>query len=277
MASLRDQTFHDFETILICIEIDDKIRMISLEYGARLFEDKGKGRCYARNLGITKAKGDILVFLDDDVALMEDWLEIVVEEFKSNPKIGGVGGIPITAADDRLLSRIFSTVYNSMMIKLQGMSQYSNFRSKTDFLSGSNMAFRKSIMTQIGGFDENFYGSSAGEDIEISLRVREKGYSLIFNPEAVAYHYSDFVGRTSVSHRDDPLFFQSLADNQTYWPVKHRLVKGLGWIPYLLFRLLNGFHWMIMTRNISVFFSYLQGIQVGRKRAINVLSKTLID
>lgn len=272
LKSLRDQTFRDFEIILACIKIDRGMKELSSKYGARLLEDEGKGLEYARNLGIKEARGEIVVFLDDDVALEKDWLELIVKDFNINPRVGGVGGIPIPAKDDKILSHLFfyETITDLMINRAEGLTGWQgkseSFAEKVDFLSGSNMAFRRAILLQIGGFDENFYGSSVGEDVDVCLSVSKEGYHLILDPNAKAYHYSDCIQRWSTFHRNNPRFFFALADNQTYLPVKHQTVKGLKWLPYLLFRFSNAVVWMLKTRNMWVFFSYVRGIFKGRTR-----------
>lgn len=186
---------------------------LSLEYGAKLLKDEGKGRCYARNLGIKEAEGRIVVFLDDDVALEKDWLELIVRDFNSDPRIGGVGGIPITVKDGEVSSHlaIYVTIYDIMINKAKGLTGWQGkngfCREKVDFLSGSNMAFRRDVLLQIGGFDENFYWSSVGEDVDICLRVVKAGYYLVLDPNAKAYHFSDWIKRWLTFHKNDPAFF----------------------------------------------------------------------
>ena len=280
LKSLMDQTFCSSEIIIICMKADEKIRELSSRYGAVLLEDEGKGRCYARNLGMKEAKGEITVFLDDDVILERDWLELIVGDFNLDSEIAGVGGIPIAIRDGEVLpfrSDLSSTAYDLMINKAQGLSGWPDYKAKVDFLSGSNMAFLRDVLLQIGGFDEDFYGPSAGEDVDLCLRVLKSGYYLVFDPKAKAYHYSDFKKRVSVFHRNDPSFFFALADNQTYWSVKNQTVRGLKWLPYLLFRFLSALYWVLTTQNIRIFRSYLRGILIGRMRAKNILCQTCIS
>jgi len=275
LKSLQDQTFRNFEVILVCINIDKKMRELSLKYGAKLLKDEGKGRCYARNLGIKEAEGTIVIFLDDDVALEKDWLELIVKNFNLNPRLGGAGGNPITVKDGKVSSHltIYEIIYDLMINKAAGLAGWQAwqgksrfYKAKVDILSGSNMAFRRDVLLQIGGFDENFYGPSLGEDVDLCLRVIKEGYYLILDPKAKAYHYSDHIQRWSAFHKNDPSFFFALADNQTYWSVKHQIVRGLKWLPYVLFRFLIALYFMLRTRNIRIFFSYIKGIVKGRIR-----------
>lgn len=262
LKSLQNQTFQNFEVILVCIKVDKQLRELALRYGTKLLEDRGRGLCFARNLGIREAKGEIVVFLDDDVFLDKEYLEFVVEDFASNPNFGGVGGVTISIQrnhqhTDRVLNKV---------LKLFNREKRFKFKNKVSYLSGSNMAFRRDILLRVGGSDEDFYGPSAGEDADLCLRVAKKGFLLQLDPKAKAYHRSNYEKRILTHHRKDPDFFLALADNQTYWRVKNSVLKGSGWCVYLLYHFLISLYWMLATRNIRVAIAYLKGILKGRLR-----------
>lgn len=258
--SLKNQSFSSFEVILVCIKIDKRLKEMAQKYGAFLLEDRGLGRCYARNLGITKANGEIIAFLDDDVVLKKDWLERVIKEFV-NPCVGGVGGlaIPVNALGyprKESLSKLF--IYD-LLGKVQGIYTWTSrlgYKAVVDCLSGSNMAFRSNVISLIDGFDENFYGSSIGEDVDFCLRVRSRGILIVFDPKAIAYHYSNYVKRV---RRKDMTFFISTADNETYCKVKNNVYS----VFYFLYQVLEALYLSTMTANPKVFFGYLKGILIG--------------
>jgi GT2 family glycosyltransferase len=279
---LRNQTYQNFEIILVCIKADEVIRRLSLKYNAKFLEDQGKGLCYARNLGIREAKGKIVIFLDDDVILDRDWVEIVVKNFNLNCRIAGVGGIPIPVKDNRTPHRVgIYDIISDITVKrtkrfVGWQSKTISYKAKVDFLSGSNMAFRRDILLQIGGFDENFYGPSVGEDVDVCLRILRSGtYYLILDPNAKVYHHSDCIRRWSTFHKNHPSFFFSLGDNLTYFCVKHKIATDFNLFPYLLLRFVNALFWMVKTRNLRVFFSYINGVFNGRTRANSLILKKL--
>jgi len=263
LRSLQNQTFKSFEIILVCIKIDDRLRELALRYRTKLLDDGGKGLCFARNLGIQKAKGKIIVFLDDDVSLNKRYLEFIVKNFAVNPNFGGVGGITIPMSKNHQ----FTPLILNKMLELFNRQKKFNFKNEVNYLSGSNMAFRRDILMQVGGSDENFYGPSAGEDADLCLRVAKRGFVLILDPRAKAYHCSNYRKRILTYHKNDPNFFLALADNQTYWRVKNDVLRGLGWCTYMLYRFSISLYWMLTTQNMKVAIAYLKGIMKGRLRA----------
>ena len=54
---------------MVCKEMNERLIKLAQRYGAKLFEDRRKRHCYARNLGVQKSSGEMIVFLDDDVKL----------------------------------------------------------------------------------------------------------------------------------------------------------------------------------------------------------------
>lgn len=82
--SLFEQSFHDFETILVCDHVEENINELVDEYkeGLNLFVytlDEKTGVAAARNLGLEKANGEYVYFLDSDDYLLENSLEILVD------------------------------------------------------------------------------------------------------------------------------------------------------------------------------------------------------
>jgi len=269
LKCLQNQSFQDFEIIIICIQKNKKIIEIASNFGAKLYEDQGKGRCYARNLGLKNSIGEIVVFFDDDISINENWIETAFKFFHLNSDIGGIGGLPITPKDYRSIVYPLRFFLNVIL----GISNWDldfNNRKEVNYLSGSNMAFRRDVLFLVGGFDENFYGPCAGEDADICLRITRKGYKLILDSKLNIYHYSNFIKRIITHHRQNELYFLALTDNKTYWHVKNRLLNGvLKWIIYILNLILQAVFWTLYTYNLKVFFYFLKGIVIGYKRAKN--------
>ena len=155
-----------------------------------------KGLYNSRIETIKVAKGEIIIFLDDDIELEKKYLKFLIDSFQ-NELIGGFGGVEqnISAPSKRLLlyQRIF--LHSN---KLPGFLSITGFNGsitkwslqskpfKSNFLSGSNMSFRKELLLDLPN-ETIFLGYSVGEDIFISQFVSKKA-KIIVNPLAKLKH-----------------------------------------------------------------------------------------
>jgi GT2 family glycosyltransferase len=261
LDSIRKQSYEGCEIILVAIKKNPDYTRLATEYGAKLYEDSGKGLCGARNIGLAKSSKEIILFLDDDVELCSDYLEKIIGLFRRE-EIGGVGGVAITPAKHeaklfslrQFLHRRFDFYVKSKV----------NYTYVTNSLSGCNMAFRKKVLLEVNGSDENFYGSCAGEDSDLSYRVKEKGHQLLIEPSARVIHYSNFIRRAREKNHE---YFRTLADNQTYWRIKNNILRTHFYIVlYYLDQIMKAFFWTIQKRNLLVYKEYIIGLILGYKR-----------
>ena len=135
----------------------------------------------ARNVGAKQANGEILVFLDADCQPDSNWLRILTERF-SSPNTTIVGGGVYFA-----MNNYWNTVDNVTFFH-----EYLYFKKsgQRELLPSLNLAIRKSVFDIIGGFDER-YPSPSGEDADLTIRLRNAGHTLEFEPKAIVLHDSD--------------------------------------------------------------------------------------
>lgn len=161
----------------------------------------------ARNYGVSKAKGEIVIFIDDDVQLSEDYISCHVQNYLDNDHIGAVAG--------RVLDRMkqfsaqtgekgYSTVFKEHLdpkASDPGLAWY-----HLDFVylikpqkiitaRGCNMSFRRDIFTKYHiWFDERFRGSAVREESDFCLRLRSTGYDIWYDPQAQLVHLGEEIG-----------------------------------------------------------------------------------
>ena len=154
------------------------------------------GLFQSRLLGINTAKGDILLFLDDDVEIANDYLERLANDFLDYPYVGGIGGIDILLSVKSLF-QIYQFIFFMASFKPGRLtaSGYSGSLSKwihqsqpffSEYLSGCNMAFRKKAVDTLKNI-EWLKGYSLGEDLALSYFVRKK-YVLLVDPRLHVFH-----------------------------------------------------------------------------------------
>ena len=271
LECLKNQSFKDFEIIVVCKRINKQFKKITSEFDVRLYEDKGKGLSFARNVGLKHAIGKIVVFLDDDITLNENWIQAVINIFNLGGNIGGVGGRPLK----KRANLGFESPLWRLNNRIQGVSNWDlepNSRKEVNYLSGSNMAFYRDVLITAGGFDEKFYGPCAGEEADMCLRINSMGLKLILDSKLNVQHHSNFIKRVLTYHRKDPLYFFALSDNDTYWRVKNQILKGVSkWILYMFTSILHAMFWMLSTLNLRIFFYYIKGTINGCIRSKNSL------
>lgn len=184
----------------------DNTPAIAQKYGVKVISHgRNLGVQYARNTGLKAAKGDIIVYLDDDCLVSEQWLKELVAPF-ADPKVVGVGGRVIAYETKRLSERFMeATGYGNPepLVVIPGNMRnpirrvraylYNMYRPITVATSPveaqavytANVAYRGSAMRTLGGFDSSL---RSNEDSDIATRLKANGDKLMFAPAAVVRH-----------------------------------------------------------------------------------------
>ena len=146
----------------------------------------------ARHAGARVAKGDILVFTDDDATFDPSWLEAYSKTFIEHPEMVAAGGPvrPIWEAQPpKWLLDYMGDV--RMFPILSIMEPYKEFRlDLKGFFFGVNMAIRRNVLLEVGGFNPEAFGDIWLGDGETGLnrKLWERGMLIGYVPEAIAYH-----------------------------------------------------------------------------------------
>jgi GT2 family glycosyltransferase len=178
LERLRALTYPDFETIVVDDGSADGSADIARAHGAVLVQTEHRGLSFARNAGVARARGDVVAFLDDDAYPDPDWLYYVAAALRANAH-AGVGGPNIPPEDDGLVADCVAAAPGAPIHVLISDRE-------AEHVPGCNMAFRKSALEEVGGFDERF--RVAGDDVDVCWRLQESGRTLGFSAGAVVMH-----------------------------------------------------------------------------------------
>jgi len=120
----------------------------------------------------------VLVFTDADCLARPDWLPVLAGRF-ADPAVNVVGGgIEFASHNYWTVSDNLSMFYEYLAIQPAGERRQ---------LPSLNLAIRRRVFAEMGGFDER-YPRAAGEDADLTIRLRKKGQRLHFEPRAVILH-----------------------------------------------------------------------------------------
>jgi glycosyltransferase involved in cell wall biosynthesis len=176
LKSILDQTFVDFEIIIIDeYDSNDKTRRKIENFKdkrVRYFRNRKKlGIPKSRNLGIKYAKGDYLFFTDGDCVVCRDWIEQGLKSLMASDCVG-VEGRSYYISEDYIPT----------------FSDHTYERGRGKFMT-NNIAYKKSIVEGIGGFDEKY---NYLEDRDLAFRILSCG-KIEFNPNMIAYVQKETV------------------------------------------------------------------------------------
>ena len=131
----------------------------------------------ARNLGIKKAKGELIVFTDDDCVADPNWLEALVNSLPDDRQCAGIGGVIVRQQNDLISKYIDDTQTMNHPIK----------NNTVQYLVTANALYRLSCLLEVNGFDTRITWPG-GEDPDLSFRLLDQGYYFITSSLPIIRH-----------------------------------------------------------------------------------------
>lgn len=146
---------------------------------------------YASNLNalLQAARGEIVIYLDDDILADPKLVESHLKNYASNqPKLAAVAGRVEQRLGDKPPESITELGRYHRFTGRVVANFNAQVRKAAQVGIGANMSFKKSALLEIGGFDEGFGGNGFRCESDAFLRLGEKGYQIVFDPEAQVKH-----------------------------------------------------------------------------------------
>lgn len=174
LESLVNQSFRDFEVVVVDNGSTDATARIAQGYGCRLLYEGRRGASFARQCGFTSAQAEIIASTDADTVVSPDWLELIYRTFQEDPDLVGVYG-RVLLKKGSSPSHYFNQLIPLTDPLLTSFLEVSHSLSLPHFC-GANFAVRREFFKQVGGFraqDGRFYRVS--EDVQLGLKLRRVG------------------------------------------------------------------------------------------------------
>ena len=180
LQALRSSQFRDFEIIVVDDCSTDDPQEVIRSYGATYLRTRRRlGPAGSRNLGAEHARGSVLVFIDSDVVVSPDTLQMVTDDFKQDPELAAVfGSYDRAPAEPGFFSQYKNIIHHYV-------HQNSNPRAVT-FWAGCG-AIRTAVFRSFG-FDADRYPRPSIEDIELGLRLRRAGHTILLDKRIQVTH-----------------------------------------------------------------------------------------
>lgn len=182
MKNLKE---YSFEVVLIH-ESNKKLKPLSEFKGFKYVNiPEKRGFSFNRNKGLENAKGNIIVFIDDDCLPVDGWLENLLAPLDDKRIEGVMGNVRIPKSNyigDCISELGFPAGANAGFKNMWKVDK----DEFTSHVTTCNCALRKDIFKKVGLFNEKLiYGA---EDAELSYRMEKSGYIVEYSPKALAYH-----------------------------------------------------------------------------------------
>jgi GT2 family glycosyltransferase len=196
----------DFEVIVVDDGSTDGSGERARGLGARVIRlDRSNGPAEARNVGVRAARGDLIFFVDADVAVHADAVGRVIERFDSRPGLAALFG----SYDDQPAAPGVASRYRNLLhhyVHQQGEFT-DDARPAHTFWTGCG-AIRREVFLGLGGFDPKLYQRPAIEDIEFGYRLVRGGHRVELLRTLQATHLKRWsipqIVRTDVFQRGVP-------------------------------------------------------------------------
>jgi GT2 family glycosyltransferase len=227
-----------------------------------------RGSPRAKNIGARLAKGEILVFVDDDVAVRESWLARIVAGYSVG--IVGVGGSEVKRPRSEFIRWFWSRLNGNTTGKVTRSGLViSNFTSEktapeqVDCLAGANMSFDRAAFEKSGGFDENYLGTAYREETDLCMRMLSVG-RLLFVPSAIMDHFEEGLGGNSpLSQRDWNYWYHR---NNTYFFLKNVVgAKSRSWLRHSIVESVVALGRVFQQRSLYPLTTMSEGVRDGTK------------
>lgn len=226
LRALQEQTILADDIIVVAREddMDTKSSLADHQFSSlpiRVITVAIPGTVAARNAGLDACRTDVLAIIDDDTCPHVDWLSRVMQNFREDDSLGGLGGrdrcFDDHAFDDRAESVVGKIQWFGRTIGNHHLG-FGHTR-EVDLLKGANMSYRSSAFAEVR-FDLRLKGRGAqpSEDFCFSAAVKAKGWKLAYDPRAIVDHYASqrvedrlYVGVAAVKNDAE---FRDFAYNQ---------------------------------------------------------------
>lgn len=217
LTSLINQTYHNYEIIVVNNNSTDKTATIAKQYVKRVYTEDKQGYHNAVNFGVTKAKAPIITICDADSLYPPHWLRSIMDEFEDNPSVVAVYG-SVQFHDYNFFVNFVSHVGFTFFIRLSKILGFDN-------TAGFNFAMKKAAYRKVGGYNPKIYDNIL-TDVELGRRLQKIG-TLKQSPHITVY-------TSSRRFKEDGLFKTTLYFLDAWYRLNYGRAQKMDYATYNL-------------------------------------------
>jgi glycosyltransferase involved in cell wall biosynthesis len=189
LNSLCQQTYKEFEVVVVIDGSTDGteeyLLNLTLPFSFKFFNQINKGRASVRNKGAELAKGDLLIFFDDDMRLEPDCVKAHIEHHQGKPNSiltgAQIDDFNKATTDFQQYKCYLSRTWATKLKKEEDQPlPFSNL-----YLTAANFSTRKQVFNRIGGFNEQLRDC---EDYDFALRAYQLSIPIYYSEKAFGWH-----------------------------------------------------------------------------------------
>lgn len=182
---------------------DDTLALLRQVDGLRLHPRPANGGFIAAcNDGLALARGEYVVFLNNDTVPQPGWLDALLATFANEPGTG-IAGSRLLYPDGRLQEAGGAIYRDGSADKLGRLREPAHpgfsFLRRVDYCSGAAIALPRTLMQELGGFDTH-YAPAFYEDTDLAMKVRARGLQVLCNPFSEVVHVEGATAGTDTRH-----------------------------------------------------------------------------
>jgi len=201
---------------------EETLRRLADEKKIRWVREKVANLPRARNVGVALARGEVILFFDDDVVPAAGIIARHARHY-ADSALWGVGGREMLSAEEREMEFPLPIAPEEALTRWDvSIYRYTTPLPNTLRLGGMAFSVRRERYLELGGFNENFTGNALGEDLEFFWRARRRGAVFAYDPEAAVLHLREPAGGCRTGDRRWRFgYWVERADNWYYILFRH--------------------------------------------------------
>ena len=184
LEALQKLSYPDYEVILVDDGSKDETQSIAADFPlVKNILQPNRGLSAARNVGLQAATGEIIAYTDSDCMPDLDWLYFLVATLLPGTyaAVGGPNSNP--PAKNSVAAAVAACPGAPTHVLLSD--------TEAEHIPGCNMAYWRTVLSEIGGFDAEF--RTAGDDVDVCWRLLQAGHRIGFSPSALVWHHRRFT------------------------------------------------------------------------------------